>query len=121
MFPNARMDIESIEADDSEEKIEKITSIHYQRAISEIHASNAQTNDIEAQTNLKIILSFIIAGLMILTFVFQVHAVSMYMFNMLESGKEIPVEVIVGVLAISSSVVTLMGFILKGLFQTKDG
>lgn len=81
---------------------------------------DAETGDIKAKTWLKIGLSIFISLIMAAMYYFQFMVVDKYISHLLELKKEIPESVIISVLAASSSVVTLMGFILKGLFGSKD-
>ena len=81
---------------------------------------NAETGDIRAQTRLKIALSVFIALIMLAMYIFQFYVLYKYISQLSALGKELPESIIIAVLAASSSVVTLMGFILKGLFGSKD-
>lgn len=81
---------------------------------------DAETGDIKAKTWLKIGLSLFISFVMAATLYFQYMIVDKYVSNSFKLEKEIPEAIIIAVLAASSSVVTLMGFILKGLFGSKD-
>lgn len=81
---------------------------------------DAETGDIKAKTWLKIGLSIFISLVMAAMFALQCIVTDRYISQLLELKKEIPESVIISVLAAGSSVVTLMGFILKGLFSSRD-
>lgn len=84
-----------------------------------IKKKNAETGDIKAQTWLKVGLSIFIAFTMSAILFFQFHIACKYLAHIIEMKKEIPKEVIISIFAASAAVTTLMGFILKGLFNSK--
>ncbi len=103
----------------NESEIENEQSIDAQNKKAEINKKNAETGDIEAQTNLKVRLSYFIAALIVVILFFQFHIACKYLTHLIEMKKEIPKEVIISIFAASAAVTTLMGFILKGLFNSK--
>lgn len=87
---------------------------------SRIRRSDAETGDIKAQTWLKIVLSAFMCVSMVALFVFQSLALNHYFSSLDALHKEVPDSVIIAILTAASSVLTLMGFILKGLFGSKE-
>ena len=102
----------------SEEKINK-QQADDEKKKAEAGKIKAETFDITSNTWLKISLAVFIAFLMIGILLFQSYVVHQYISYVLSQQKEVPTSVIVAVLASGSSVATLMGFILKGLFGSK--
>ncbi len=78
----------------------------------------ALTNDIKANTWLKIGLSCFICGLIAVWCWALYDITADYIQSMYCLRKEIPKEVILAVLASGATVTGLMGFILKGLFRS---
>lgn len=87
---------------------------------SRIRRSDAETGDIKAKTWLKIALSVFMCLSMVALFVFQSWALSHYFSSLDGLHKEVPDSVIIAILTTASSVLTLMGFILKGLFGSNE-
>jgi hypothetical protein len=81
---------------------------------------DAETQDIATNTQLKARLSWFIGILMLTWFVFIAWIVLYYINYQRSLSEVIPKEVILGVLTAGASVVTLMGFILKGLFNSGE-
>lgn len=84
-----------------------------------IKKKDAETGDIKAQTWLKVGLSIFIAIIMSAILFFQFYIACRYLTHIIEMEKEIPKEVVISIFAASAAVTTLMGFILKGLFNSK--
>lgn len=103
---------------DEEAEISEKQDIDVKQKESDIKNKDALTLDIRAQTILKIALSVFIILMMIAMFIFQWLSVNNYLESLMQIKKEIPKEVVMAILATSSSMVTLMGFILKGLFKS---
>lgn len=104
---------------DTEASITEKQDIDEKQKEADIGNKTALTKDIIALTRLKVGLSVFIALFMVSMFIFQWVEVGKYLGSLTAMQKEVPKEVIIAILAASSSVVTLMGFILKGLFRSK--
>lgn len=83
-----------------------------------IDGINASTNDIRANTWLKIGLSVFICFLISAWCMALYKITADYIQSMYCLRKEIPKEVVLAVLASGATVTGLMGFILKGLFRS---
>lgn len=80
--------------------------------------NKALTYDIKANTWLKIGLAIFICLLIIAWIVFLFCEVHNYISKMGGCGKDTPTEVVVALIAAGTSIMGLMGFILKGLFKS---
>lgn len=89
------------------------------REKSELAALNAQTEDLRALTRLKESLAHNVLFFMWMWCGFLFLGLIMYFTTQITLGKEIPKEVILGLLTSTTVVVGLVGFILKGLFGNK--
>lgn len=90
------------------------------RAQAEIDHIQANTADVTQLTKLKKSLAAHVIWLMWLWFSALVLSVSLYFYSHLSFHRDIPKEVILGLLTSTTIVFGLVGFILKGLFGSKD-
>lgn len=90
------------------------------REKSELAALNAKTEDQRALTRLKESLAHNVLFFMWMWCGFLFLGLLTYFSSQLSLGKEIPKEVILGLLTSTTVVVGLVGFILKGLFGGKE-
>lgn len=86
---------------------------------SESRYRDAQTTDLKTNTGLKIALAAFICLLIIFWFYFLNSTVGNYLQHMYQQKEIVPESVIVAIITAGSSVIALMGFILKGLFSAK--
>lgn len=86
---------------------------------SESRYKDAQTTDLKTNTGLKIALSVFICLLIVFWFYFLSSTVGEYLAVMYQQQEVVPESVIVAIITAGSSVIALMGFILKGLFGSK--
>ncbi|MDG2779379.1 hypothetical protein P7L92_23400 [Vibrio parahaemolyticus] len=89
------------------------------REKTELAALNAKTEDQRALTRLKESLAHNVLFFMWMWCGFIFLGLMTYFSSQLSLGKEIPKEVILGLLTSTTVVIGLVGFILKGLFGSK--
>lgn len=90
-----------------------------EKSRSESRYKDAQTSDLKTNTGLKIALSVFICLLIGFWFYFLNSTVSNYLDYVYQQQDSVPESVIVAIITAGSSVIALMGFILKGLFGAK--
>jgi hypothetical protein len=90
------------------------------RAQAEVAHIQANTADVTQLTRLKKTLASHVLCLMWLWFTALVISISVYFYAHISFNRDIPQQVILGLLTSTTIVFGLVGFILKGLFGTKE-